>query len=75
MPTRHRKKKKSKGVKKARRNVLLRDRSVRLSLSENESPARLSSFFQRMIPCTVEYGKVRESFCKSRQQPTLYFSI
>ncbi|KAE8709528.1 Transcription repressor OFP8 [Hibiscus syriacus] len=48
-PTRQ-KKKKSKKVKKAKRYA-----------SESESPARLSSFLQRMIPCTVE-GKVRESF-------------
>ncbi|OMO56865.1 hypothetical protein CCACVL1_26201 [Corchorus capsularis] len=72
MPTRHRKKKKSKRVKKARRNILKDHRNVRLSSSENESPARLSSFFQKMIPCTVEYGKVRESFAVVKKSEDPY---
>ncbi|KAE8707727.1 Transcription repressor OFP8 [Hibiscus syriacus] len=53
-PTRQ-SRKKPKKVKKTKRS------EVRFSSSESESPARLSSFWQRMIPCTVD-GKVRESF-------------
>ncbi|XWS45393.1 hypothetical protein CRYUN_Cryun15aG0132700 [Craigia yunnanensis] len=60
MPTRH-KKKKNKKVKKAKRYVIKERNSIRLSSSEGESPARLSSFLQRLIPCTVD-GRVRESF-------------
>ncbi|PPD95433.1 hypothetical protein GOBAR_DD07513 [Gossypium barbadense] len=49
------KKKKPKKVKPKRY-------ALRFSSSEeSESPARLSSFLQRMVPCTVE-GKVRDSF-------------
>ncbi|XVE82654.1 hypothetical protein DITRI_Ditri16bG0023400 [Diplodiscus trichospermus] len=60
-PTRHKRKKKNKKVKKAKRYVVKERNAMRLSSSESESPARLSSFLQRMIPCTVE-GRVRESF-------------
>ncbi|KAK8716738.1 hypothetical protein V6N13_044040 [Hibiscus sabdariffa] len=49
------KKKKPKKVKKTKRYA------AKISSSESESPARLSSFLQRIIPCTVD-GKVRESF-------------
>ncbi|KAE8655997.1 Transcription repressor OFP6 [Hibiscus syriacus] len=58
-PTRQ-KKKKSKKVKKAKRYA-----------SESDSPARLSSFLQRMIPCTVE-GKVRESFAVVKKSEDPY---
>ncbi|KAE8657732.1 Detected protein of unknown function [Hibiscus syriacus] len=53
-PTRQ-SKKKPKKIKKTRRYA------IRFSLSESESPARLSSFLQWMILCTVD-GRVRESF-------------
>ncbi|KAE8655102.1 Transcription repressor OFP8 [Hibiscus syriacus] len=54
----HRKRmKKNRKVKKATR----RSDMMRLTSSESESPARLSSFLQRMVPCTVD-GKVSESF-------------
>ncbi|XVF59597.1 hypothetical protein PTKIN_Ptkin07bG0288500 [Pterospermum kingtungense] len=59
--TTHKKKKRNKkaNYKKAKRHA----NAKRLSSSstESESPARLSSFLQRMIPCTVD-GRVRESF-------------
>ncbi|KAE8664532.1 hypothetical protein F3Y22_tig00112759pilonHSYRG00008 [Hibiscus syriacus] len=53
-PTRQ-SKKKPKKIKKTRRYA------IRFSSSESESPARLLSFLQRMIPCAVD-GRVRESF-------------
>ncbi|KAE8668606.1 Detected protein of unknown function [Hibiscus syriacus] len=53
-PTRQNKKKPKK-IKKTRRYT------IRFSSSESESPARLSSFLQRMIPCTVD-DILRESF-------------
>ncbi|KAE8695168.1 Transcription repressor OFP8 [Hibiscus syriacus] len=57
MTIRHRsRRKRNRKVKKARRS-----RMMRLSSSESESPARLSSFLKRIVPCTVE-GKVSESF-------------
>lgn len=62
MPTRHKTKKKIN--KKAKRYVFKERNAKRLSSSstESESPARLSNFLQRMIPCTVLDGRVRESF-------------
>ncbi|GMI68134.1 ARABIDOPSIS THALIANA OVATE FAMILY PROTEIN 7, ovate family protein 7 [Hibiscus trionum] len=59
------KKKKPKKVKKTKRYA------VRISSSESESPARLSSFLQRMIPCTVD-GKVRESFAVVKKSAEPY---
>ncbi|KAE8702575.1 hypothetical protein F3Y22_tig00110482pilonHSYRG00370 [Hibiscus syriacus] len=53
-PTRQ-SKKKPKKIKKKRRYA------IRFSSLESKSPTRLSSFLQRMIPCTVD-GRVRESF-------------
>ncbi|KAE8707088.1 Transcription repressor OFP8 [Hibiscus syriacus] len=58
-PTRQNKKK-SKTVKKAKRYA-----------SESDSPARLSSFLQRMIPCTVD-SKVRESFAVVKKSEDPY---
>ncbi|XP_022741250.1 transcription repressor OFP7-like [Durio zibethinus] len=67
IPMRHkRKKKKNQKVKKAKRNLM-----VRLSSSQSESPARLSCFLQRMIPCTVD-GKVRESFAVVKKSEDPY---
>ncbi|XP_022774144.1 transcription repressor OFP7-like [Durio zibethinus] len=72
MPTRHKKNKKKKKVKKAKRYAVKeRNVMVRLSSSESESPARLSSFLQRMIPCTVD-GKVRESFAVVKKSEDPY---
>ncbi|XWS29314.1 hypothetical protein CRYUN_Cryun24cG0018400 [Craigia yunnanensis] len=71
MPMRH-KKKKNKKVKKAKRYAVKeRNVTMRLSSSENESPVRLSSFLQRMIPCTVD-GKVRESFAVVKKSEDPY---
>ncbi|XVF15733.1 hypothetical protein REPUB_Repub09cG0181100 [Reevesia pubescens] len=44
---------------------------MRISSSESESPVRLSSFLQRMIPCTVD-GKVRESFAVVKKSEDPY---
>ncbi|GKU99133.1 hypothetical protein SLEP1_g12024 [Rubroshorea leprosula] len=53
---------KKKRNKRSVRRCIVKEMSARLSsTSESESPARLSMFLQRMIPCAVE-GKVRESF-------------
>lgn len=41
------------------------------STSESESPARLSMFLQKMIPCAVE-GKVRESFAVVKKSEDPY---
>ncbi|KAK6288031.1 hypothetical protein POUND7_014210 [Theobroma cacao] len=70
MPARHKKKRKTKKLKKAKRYVP-KERSMRFLSSESESPARLSSFFQRMIPCTVD-GKVRESFAVVKKSEDPY---
>ncbi|KAB1669443.1 hypothetical protein ES319_A02G177800v1 [Gossypium barbadense] len=59
------KKKKPKKVKPKRY-------ALRFSSSEeSESPARLSSFLQRMVPCTVE-GKVRDSFAVVKKSEDPY---
>ncbi|XWS42035.1 hypothetical protein CRYUN_Cryun17cG0134100 [Craigia yunnanensis] len=72
MPMRHKKKKKNKKVKKAKRYVVKqRNAMIRLSSSESESPSRLSSFLQRMIPCTVD-GKLRESFAVVKKSEDPY---
>ncbi|KAK8497495.1 hypothetical protein V6N13_053257 [Hibiscus sabdariffa] len=59
------KQKKPKKVKKAKRY------NVRFSSSESDSPARLSSFLQRIIPCTVD-GKVSESFAVVKKSEDPY---
>ncbi|KAK8652948.1 hypothetical protein V6N13_126969 [Hibiscus sabdariffa] len=63
-PTGH-KQKKPKKVNKAKRY------DVRISSSESDSPARLSSFLRRIIPCTVE-GKVSESFAVVKKSEDPY---
>ncbi|KAE8733256.1 RNA-binding family protein isoform 1 [Hibiscus syriacus] len=47
--------------KKAKKIKKTRSYAIRFSSSESESPARLSSFLQWMIPCVVD-DRVRESF-------------
>ncbi|GAV69502.1 Ovate domain-containing protein [Cephalotus follicularis] len=60
-----------KKFRKATRRSVLKQREVKELFSpECESPARLSMFLQRLIPCAVD-GKVRESFAvvKRSQDP------
>ncbi|KAJ0040147.1 hypothetical protein Pint_28253 [Pistacia integerrima] len=55
---------KKKRVKKVKRSVLKTSQEI-------ESPARLSMFLQRLIPCTVD-GKVRESFAVVKKSEDPY---
>ncbi|MBA0770117.1 hypothetical protein Gotri_018790, partial [Gossypium trilobum] len=66
MPMRHgKRRKKNKKVKKSTR------RNEMMMQEMSESPARLSSFSQWVVPCTVE-GKVRESFAVVKKSEDPY---
>ncbi|XP_044470623.1 transcription repressor OFP7-like [Mangifera indica] len=63
-------------IKKVKRSAALKKSQVitkRIDFSspEVESPARLSMFLQRLIPCTVD-GKVRESFAVVKKSEDPY---
>ncbi|KAL5754692.1 hypothetical protein ACOSP7_022912 [Xanthoceras sorbifolium] len=72
---------KKNNVKRAKRcvskgkKVSMKDNNIvgglSLSSPEMESPARLSMFLQRLIPCTVD-GKVRESFAVVKKSKDPY---
>ncbi|XP_031255200.1 transcription repressor OFP7-like [Pistacia vera] len=66
---------KKKRVKKVKRSVLKTSQVINkkgnFSSPEIESPARLSMFLQRLIPCTVD-GKVRESFAVVKKSEDPY---